>query len=357
MNPPTTLRVNLPATPRHYDILIGPGLLRDTATVQRLVPQQNVCLVSNDTVFGLYGEALQTALGPDKQILPVRLGDGESYKTLASFEQILEAMLAARFGRDAVVVALGGGVVGDIAGFAASAFQRGVPCVQVPTTLLAQVDSSVGGKTGVNSPRGKNLIGAFHQPQAVLIDTDTLQTLPPREWAAGMAEVIKYALINDPDFLPLLENRAALPLAEVIARCCRNKAAIVAADEQERGQRALLNLGHTFGHALEALGQYERFKHGEAVAIGMVCALRLAEARGKISAAERQRAVELLQLYELPTAIPADLAGAAIYELMLGDKKVQAGRLRLVLPKRFGLCEVVADVQREEILATLAACR
>ncbi len=351
------LTVALPARGHSYDILIGHGLLKDQQLIREKIPQKDVCIVSNEKVFGLYGQQLIQSLG-DKRIISVLLGDGEEFKNLTSFEQILDKMLEQRFGRDCVVVALGGGVVGDIAGFAASAFQRGVACVQIPTTLLAQVDSSVGGKTGVNSPRGKNLIGAFHQPEAVIIDIDTLSTLEPREFAAGMAEVIKYALINDEEFLELLEKgREKLDLSAIIARCCANKAAIVAADEREKGQRALLNLGHTFGHALEMLTKYQRYKHGEAVSIGTVCALNLSLIREKISQKQLQNLISLFKQYELPTVVPENLSSEKIYQAMLGDKKVKDGKLRLVLQSSFCNCELVADANKEEIIKAIEASR
>ena len=255
-----TLNVSLAAGPaRHYPIHIGHGLLADAALIMQCAPQRQICIVTNDTVAAHYLAPLETALA-DKTRITVRLPDGETHKTLATWASILDALVAARYDRDSLVIALGGGIVGDIAGFAAASYQRGIACLQIPTTLLAQVDSSVGGKTGVNHPQGKNLIGAFHQPQAVLIDTATLATLPPREFAAGMAEVIKYGLINSSDFFAWLEeNRAAIAahdpatLQTMIARCCAAKAAIVAADERESGQRALLNFGHTFGHARHRL--------------------------------------------------------------------------------------------------------
>lgn len=351
------LTVALPAKSHSYDILIGHGLLKNQQLIQEKIPQKNICIVSNEKVFALYGQQLIQSLG-DVNVITVLLGDGEEFKNLASFEQILDKMLEHRFGRDCLVVALGGGVVGDIAGFAASAFQRGVPCVQIPTTLLAQVDSSVGGKTGVNSARGKNLIGAFHQPEAVIIDIDTLKTLEPREFAAGMAEVIKYALINDEEFLVLLEKGIKnLDLAEIITRCCANKAAIVAADEREKGQRALLNLGHTFGHALEMLTKYQRYKHGESVAIGTVCALNLSLARGNISGEQLQRAIYLFKQYKLPTEIPEDLTSEEIYQAMLGDKKVKDGKLRLVLQSSFCSCDLIDNVDKKEIIKAINAGR
>ena len=361
---PNTLEVALAASPaRHYPIHIGHGLLADAALIAQCAPQQQICIVTNDTVAAHYLAPLEAALA-DKTRITVRLPDGEAHKTLATWASILDALVAARYDRDSLVIALGGGIVGDIAGFAAASYQRGVACLQIPTTLLAQVDSSVGGKTGVNHPQGKNLIGAFHQPQAVLIDTATLATLPPREFAAGMAEVIKYGLINSPDFFTWLEeNRAAISAHEpatlqtMIARCCAAKTAIVAADERESGQRALLNFGHTFGHALEALTHYKRWKHGEAVAIGSVIATRLGVILDRVSEAGAARTTALFAAYDLPTTIPADITTADILDKMQLDKKTRGGTLRLVLPQRFCDSGIDSGVAAETIRQAIDACR
>ena len=359
-----TLNVSLAAgQARHYPIHIGHGLLADAALIMQCAPQRQICIVTNDTVAAHYLAPLETALA-DKTRITVRLPDGETHKTLATWASILDALVAARYDRDSLVIALGGGIVGDIAGFAAASYQRGIACLQIPTTLLAQVDSSVGGKTGVNHPQGKNLIGAFHQPQAVLIDTATLATLPPREFAAGMAEVIKYGLINSSDFFAWLEeNRAAIAahdpatLQTMIARCCAAKAAIVAADERESGQRALLNFGHTFGHALEALTAYQRWKHGECVAMGRVIACRLAARLGRISEADADRAAALFAAFGLPTTVPADISSDAIRDKMQLDKKTRGGQLRLVLPLRFCDSGIDRDISEVDIAAAIAACR
>lgn len=351
-----TLNLNLPDG-RHYPIVIGYDLYRGQLPVH--VPHKQVCIVSNETVAPLYLDEVKQALaGCD--IIEVILEDGEAHKNMAAVERILDALIDARFNRDAVVVALGGGVVGDIAGFAAACYQRGVDFVQLPTTLLAQVDSSVGGKTGVNHPRGKNMIGAFHQPRAVLIDTKTLETLPPREMSAGMAEVIKYALINDAPFFEWLEEHLDSimafdhqRLAEVIARCCASKAAIVAADEREGGQRALLNLGHTFGHALETLTGYAHWKHGEAIAIGMHMAAKLAEIQGKLTASEIGRIVTLLQRAQLPVLVDYPLQSADIFAAMGLDKKVRQGKMRLIVPQAFGQSAIVDDVAPQAILQAI----
>ena len=359
-----TLNVSLAASPaRHYPIHIGHGLLADAALIAQCAPQQQICIVTNDTVAAHYLAPLEAALA-DKTRITVRLPDGEAHKTLATWASILDALVAARYDRDSLVIALGGGIVGDIAGFAAASYQRGINCLQIPTTLLAQVDSSVGGKTGVNHPQGKNLIGAFHQPQAVLIDTATLASLPPREFAAGMAEVIKYGLINSADFFAWLEdNRAAIAahdpatLQTMIARCCAAKAAIVAADERESGQRALLNFGHTFGHALEALTAYQRWKHGECVAMGSVIACRLAARLRRISEADADRAAALFAAFGLPTTVPADISTDAIRDKMQLDKKTRGGQLRLVLPQRFCDSGIDRDIGEADIAAAIAACR
>lgn len=360
----TTLTVNLPAgAARSYPIHIGHGLLHDRDLLASIIPQRQICIVTNDNVAAHYLAPLTAALA-DKTIITVHLPDGEAHKNLASYAQILDALVTARYDRDSLIIALGGGITGDIAGFAAATYQRGIAGLQIPTTLLAQVDSSVGGKTGVNHPQGKNLIGAFHQPQAVLIDTATLATLPPREFAAGMAEVIKYGLINDPAFFTWLEaNRDGIrahdpaPLAEMIAHCCANKATIVAADEREQGVRALLNYGHTFGHALEALTHYKRWKHGEAVAIGSVIATRLGVILDRVSEADAARTAALFAAYDLPTTIPADITTADILDKMQLDKKTRGGQLRLVLPQRFCDSGIDRDIGEADIAAAIAASR
>ncbi len=284
---------------------------------------------------------------------------GESYKTLATLSRILDVAVANRLARDSTVVALGGGVVGDMAGFAAACYQRGVDFVQVPTTLLAQVDSSVGGKTGVNHPGGKNLIGAFHQPIAVIADTDTLATLPPRELRAGLAEVIKYGLIHDAAFFDWLEVNIdrllagnAEALTHAIRRSCEVKAEIVGKDERERGDRALLNLGHTFGHAIEAATGYATWLHGEAVGAGMLMAAAMSRECGYLSDADVARLRALLNRVGLPIAAP-DVSPAAALEHMKIDKKVKAGRMRFVLLKRIGAAVVTADYPAEALQATL----
>jgi 3-dehydroquinate synthase len=353
---PQTLQIELGE--RSYPIVIGAGVLDDAALVARHVAARDVLVVTNDTVGPLYSARLFAALA-GKRVHSVELPDGEQYKTLTVLERVFDALVAARMNRDACVVALGGGVIGDMAGFAAACYQRGVDFVQVPTTLLAQVDSAVGGKTGVNHPGGKNLIGAFHQPRAVLSDLGTLRTLPPRELRAGLAEVIKYGLIDDADFLAWIEasvdSLLALDvdaLAQAVLRSCEIKARIVAADEREHGQRALLNLGHTFGHALETAAGYGEWLHGEAVALGMLLAADLSQRLGYIDTADVTRVRELLRRAGLPTEAPA-IGAARALELMGMDKKVLQGRIRLVLLRKLGAGIVTGDYPADALQATL----
>jgi 3-dehydroquinate synthase len=290
----------------------------------------------------------------------VVLPDGEQYKTMETLGTIFDRVMAERHNRTTTFIAVGGGVIGDITGFAAACYQRGVNFIQVPTTLLAQVDSSVGGKTAVNHPLGKNMIGAFYQPQAVIIDIDTLQTLPPRELSAGLAEVLKYGLIADEPFyrwlqehMPNLLAREEAALAEAIERSCANKAAVVAADEREGGLRAILNLGHTFGHAIETAQGYGQWLHGEAVAAGLVLALELSARRGAITKEDVEGLRETLRGMHLPTSAPEDMDAAQFLDLMGRDKKVVDGRLRLVLLRALGEAEIVSDVSEREISALL----
>ena len=346
---------------RSYPILIGAGLLaREDGAVAAQVAARDVLLVTNTTVAALHAPALRAAL-PGRRIVEVVLPDGEVHKTLANVARILDVLVANRFGRDACVVALGGGVVGDMAGFAAACYQRGVAFVQVPTTLLAQVDSSVGGKTGVNHPGGKNLIGAFHQPAAVIADTATLDTLPDRELRAGIAEVVKYGLICDRPFFEWLEAhidallaRDPAALAGAIRRSCELKARIVARDEHEHGERAWLNFGHTFGHAIESETGYAGWLHGEAVGAGMLVAADMSRACGALAAADVERIERLLRRVGLPLDVSA-ITGTAALALMRMDKKVQAGRIRLVLLNRIGEACVTSDYPDDALAATLAA--
>jgi 3-dehydroquinate synthase len=352
-----TLEVSL--ADRSYPILIGESLLTDTAALASRLPSRDFLLVSNTTVGPLYADAVRRALH-DRNIVDVRLPDGEQYKSMDYVSRVLDVMVANRFGRDCMVLALGGGVVGDLAGFAAACYQRGVAFAQLPTTLLAQVDSSVGGKTGVNHPGGKNLIGAFHQPVAVFADTATLRTLPVRELRAGLAEVVKYGLIFDLQFLEWLErNVDALlgldpgALAHAIHRSCELKAEVVRRDEREAGDRALLNLGHTFGHAIETATGYTDWLHGEAVATGMVIAADLSARLGMLPTSDVQRVRELLARIGLPVQAPRVGAARAL-ELMGLDKKVKSGRIRLVLLERLGAARFTAEYADDALQSTLA---
>jgi 3-dehydroquinate synthase len=345
---------------RSYPILIGQGLLGERSLFDQYLPARDLLVVSNTVVAPLYLKQLEASLGP-RRVVAAILPDGESHKTLPSVARLLDVLVANRFGRDCAVVALGGGVVGDMAGFAAATYQRGVAFVQVPTTLLAQVDSSVGGKTGVNHPAGKNLIGAFHQPTAVVADTRTLTTLPPRELRAGLAEVIKYGLMGDPAFFAWLEaNIEALlagdetALARVIHRSCEIKAQIVGRDEREQGDRALLNLGHTFGHAIESATGYTEWLHGEAVGAGLVMAARMSCESGLLGAEALERVTRLVARTGLPTHV-ANVEPDAALEQMRIDKKVQAGRIRLVLLREIGSAFVTAEYPDAALRRTLAA--
>ncbi len=354
-----TLEVSLGE--RSYPIYIGRHLIADASHYRAHLVGRQVMIVTNETVAPLYLQSVLQALSglESRQVV---LPDGERYKTLEVWNQIFDALLGSRFGRDCTVVALGGGVVGDMAGFAAACYQRGVAFVQVPTTLLAQVDSSVGGKTGINHALGKNMIGAFHQPRAVIVDTDTLATLPDRELSAGIAEVIKYGLIRDSQFfgwleqnMPALLARNSAALAYAIERSCQNKAEVVAADELEAGQRALLNLGHTFGHAIETGMGYGAWLHGEAVAAGMCMAVDLSRRLGWLDPTSADRARDLIAAARLPVAPPVGLDPGRFRELMAVDKKVQDGRLRLVLLKGIGESLVTSDFDPAQLAATLAA--
>lgn len=344
---------------RSYPIFIGPGAMADHQLWVPLVRGQQVMLVTNETIAPLYLDAVAACL-TDKQVDRVILPDGEKYKNLTTLNQVFDELLAKRHNRRTTLIAIGGGVIGDMTGFAAACYQRGVDFIQMPTTLLSQVDSSVGGKTGVNHPAGKNMIGAFYQPQCVVIDTNTLQTLPPREFAAGMAEVIKYGLIADADFFVWLEeNCAALQAREqaaleyAIAKSCETKAWVVVQDEREGGIRAILNLGHTFGHAIETATAYTTVLHGEAVAIGMLMAMHMSQKLGAVTIEQCQRLYNLLQAFALPVAVPAGITTAQFMDLMAVDKKVLDGSLRLVLLEAFGTACVTSDFPSDILAATL----
>jgi 3-dehydroquinate synthase len=354
------LQLEVELGPRSYPIYIGPGLLDDADCYRRHIRGRQVLVVTNTTVGPLYLERVEAALS-GLELASVSLPDGERFKDLDTLNRIFDALLERRMGRDVTVVALGGGVVGDMAGFAAACYQRGVDFIQVPTTLLAQVDSSVGGKTGVNHPLGKNMIGAFHQPRAVIADTDTLGTLPDRELSAGLAEVVKYGLIRDQAFLdwlddntPALISRDGAALSQAIQRSCTNKAEVVAADEREAGQRALLNLGHTFGHAIEAGMGYGTWLHGEAVSAGMVLAAELSQRLGWVSMEQVDLVRSLLARMKLPVDPPGGLSPDRWLELMAVDKKVLDGRLRLVLLRDLGEAVVTADFDTAALRSLLS---
>jgi 3-dehydroquinate synthase len=341
---------------RSYPIVIGRGLLDGNFDLSRHLRSTDCLVVSNDTVAPLYLERLLANL-TGSNVSSVCIPDGESYKTLATVQTILDELVSSGANRDTTIVALGGGVVGDIAGFAAACYMRGVTFLQVPTTLLAQVDSSVGGKTGVNHEKGKNLIGAFHQPGLVLIDTDTLQTLPDREFSAGLAEVIKYGAICDLDFFVWLESnmpdlleKDPQALAHAIQRCCELKAGVVAEDERETGRRAILNFGHTFGHAIEHSQGYGQWLHGEAVAAGMIMAAKLSG----IDTADLMRLSELLSAAGLPTK-PPQIPGERWLETMGMDKKVQDKKLRFVLLGALGDAYVTSDYDQGRLRTLLGA--
>ena len=350
---------------RSYPIVIADGLLCDGELLRRLISGSQAMVVTNETIAPLYLDRVLDSLG-DCQADAIVLEDGEQYKHVDTIGKIYDALLQKRHSRGTTLVALGGGVVGDMTGFAAATYQRGVSFLQLPTTLLAQVDSSVGGKTGVNHALGKNMIGAFHQPVGVVIDTETLETLPSREFRAGVAEVIKYGLIADPGFFEWLEanidavmQRDGAAITEAIARSCENKAAVVVSDEREAGVRAILNLGHTFGHALETATQYRTWLHGEAVGFGMMMALDLSRRLGLVDAASQQRGEALLERVGLPIGPPVGLAkGAEGVETILGlmglDKKVVDGQLRLVLLRSLGSAFVTSDFDTAALKATLS---
>ncbi|WP_263261620.1 3-dehydroquinate synthase [Pseudomonas sp. RIT-PI-S] len=354
-----TLKVEL--AERSYPIHIGENLLGDPELLQPYLAGRQVAVVTNETVAPLYLAQLSKAL-EGRSVLPVVLPDGEAYKNWETLQRIFDALLGARHDRRTTVVALGGGVVGDMAGFAAACYQRGVDFIQVPTTLLSQVDSSVGGKTGINHPLGKNMVGAFYQPKAVLIDTATLRSLPRRELSAGMAEVIKYGLICDEPFLTWLEQNIdalmsvdQVALTEAIRRSCAAKAVVVNADERESGVRATLNLGHTFGHAIETQMGYGVWLHGEAVAAGTAMALEMSMRLGWIDRAARDRGIGLLLRAGLPVVPPAEMSADDFLRHMAVDKKVVDGRMRLVLLRRLGEAVVTDDYAPEILQATLKA--
>ena len=354
--PVTSIDVDL--GDRSYPIYIGSGQLAQ-ANISQYISGKKALVVTNKTIAPLYLQALLDQL-EDKQVDSIILEDGEQFKNLDTLNQIFTQLIGSHHDRKTTLIALGGGVVGDMTGFAAASYQRGVPFIQIPTTLLAQVDSSVGGKTAVNHSLGKNMIGAFYQPQAVIIDTDTLSTLPDREFCAGMAEVIKYGLIADAEFFSWLEansqallQRDGFALATAVERSCLNKAQVVSADETEQGIRAILNLGHTFGHAIETFQQYTDWLHGEAVAAGMVMAAQMSQLAGGMSQQDVDRTKALLTAFNLPVRPPENMRYEDFMTLMVRDKKVLDGQLRLVLLKCLGEAEVSDSFQLDWLEATL----
>jgi 3-dehydroquinate synthase len=356
-----TLRVDVDLGERAYAIHIGTRLLSNAGLILAQLDQPRVAIVTNATVAPLYLQQLEWALRDrGVEVMSVVLDDGERYKDWVTLNRIYDALLEHRCDRRTTLIALGGGVVGDLTGFAAATYMRGVPFIQAPTTLLAQVDSSIGGKTGINHPLGKNMIGAFYQPRLVLADTEVLKSLPARELSAGMAEVIKHGLVRDAAFFSWLEqNMETLlagdqqALAHAVRRCCEIKATVVAEDERETGVRALLNFGHTFGHAIESGLGYGNWLHGEAVAAGMVMAADLSRRIGLIAPDDVGRVIALLKRAGLPTA-PPEIAPARLLELMGTDKKAEGGRLRFVLLDAIGSASVRADIPAEPLRQTLA---
>ncbi|MEO8718065.1 MAG: 3-dehydroquinate synthase [Burkholderiales bacterium] len=357
-----TVRVALGA--RSYPVHIGAGAIDAEALYRPHLPAGRVAIVTNPVVAPLYLERVKAALaraGAAPAIV-ILVEDGEPAKSWAALERVFDSLLAARLGRDGLLIALGGGVVGDLAGFAAAVYQRGIPFIQIPTTLLAQVDSAVGGKTAVNHPRGKNMIGAFHQPAAVIADVGALATLTERELRAGMAEVIKHGFALDAALVAWLEKnmarllaRDAAALVHVVGRSCELKAQIVTADEREGGERALLNFGHTFGHAIETGAGYGVWLHGEAVAVGMVMAAELSVRAGLLRAADAERLRRLLRQAGLPVAGPA-LAPERYLELMAGDKKAAGGRARYIVLREIGRAALRDDIDERWVRAAIAAC-
>ena len=353
--------LNVALAERSYPIHIGSGLLNETELLLKHLKQKQVAIVTNTTVAPLYlARVAQPLRDAGVQVVEIILPDGEQYKNSDTLNTIYDALINARCERNTTLIALGGGVIGDLTGYAAATYLRGVPFIQMPTTLLSQVDSSVGGKTGINHPQGKNMIGAFYQPQLVLIDIDTLHTLPQRELSAGIAEVIKYGLIRDVKFFEWLEvNMAKLmaldeaTVAEAVYRSCQNKADVVAADEKEAGERALLNLGHTFGHAIENAMGYGVWLHGEAVAAGTIMAAELSLKMGWLQADDMQRIKTIFTAAKLQQTPPA-LGIDKYLELMGLDKKVQDGKIRLILQQGIGHAVITSEYDAHALQSTLA---
>lgn len=358
-------KVTVTLDERSYPINIAPGLYNQADAFWPLTAGQRAMIVTNETLAPIYLDKIKQVLeSSGVKVDSITLPDGEQYKSLFIMNDVFTALLEKHHNRDTTLIALGGGVIGDLTGFAAASYQRGVRFIQVPTTLLSQVDSSVGGKTAVNHPLGKNMIGAFYQPASVIIDLDCLKTLPKRELSSGLAEVIKYGIILDGEFFSWLEdNIDALiqlddkAMAYCIRRCCELKAHVVAADEKETsGYRALLNLGHTFGHAIEAEMGYGVWLHGEAVAAGMVMAAKTAELIGNFTPAQTQRVIALLERAQLPVTGPSQMKPDDYLPHMMRDKKVMGGKLHLVLPTTIGHSEVRSDVEAQIVIAAISSC-
>lgn len=358
-------KVTVTLDERSYPITIAPGLYNQTDAFWPLTAGQRAMIVTNETLAPIYLDKIKQVLkSSGVKVESVVLPDGEQYKSLFIMNDVFTALLENHHNRDTTLIALGGGVIGDLTGFAAASYQRGVRFIQVPTTLLSQVDSSVGGKTAVNHPLGKNMIGAFYQPASVIIDLDCLKTLPKRELSSGLAEVIKYGIILDGDFFNWLEdNIDALmvlddkAMAYCIRRCCELKAQVVAADEKEtNGLRALLNLGHTFGHAIEAHMGYGVWLHGEAVAAGMVMAAKTAELIGNFTPEQTQRVITLLERAQLPVTGPSQMKPDDYLPHMMRDKKVMGGKLHLILPTTIGHSEMRSDIDAQTVITAISSC-
>ena len=357
--------LNVDLKERSYPIYIGEDLSYGQLCRKALPKCQDVMIVSNTTIAPLYLDKCRSSLEDEGfKVATCILPDGESYKTVDSYMQIMTALISASFGRDCALIALGGGVVGDMTGFAAATYQRGVAYVQIPTTLLAMVDSSVGGKTAINHPQGKNMIGAFYQPKAVIADINTLKTLPEKERSAGLAEVIKAGIIIDGEFFKFLEENADKLLSfdvslleQIVYRCCDIKAKVVALDEREGGIRALLNLGHTFGHAIEAFLGFGTWLHGEAVGAGTVIAAKVAEDKGFITKDDVKRICSLLDKAKLPIDFPKNMTGSDFMRLMRHDKKVKSGHIRYVLPTAIGKSAVFSDLSDDYVMQLLETMR
>ncbi|MFC0180736.1 3-dehydroquinate synthase [Thorsellia kenyensis] len=349
---------------RSYPIYIQPGLFKNKAFFSLWRSKKNIMIVTNETISPLYLEGIKAQLSSNEnRVLHTILPDGEEYKSLDILNTVFTELLEHSFGRDSLLIALGGGVIGDLVGFASACYQRGIPFVQIPTTLLSQVDSSVGGKTAVNHPLGKNMIGAFYQPKSVIIDTDCLKTLPPREFSAGLAEVIKYGIIFDLPFFEWLEENIEHimdldenALVYTIKRCCELKADVVMRDETEQGDRALLNLGHTYGHAIEAHLGYGKWLHGEAVSVGMLMACETSLKLGLMHSESLIRVKNLLKKANLPILAPSEMTANDYIPHMLRDKKVLEGKLRLVLPIEIGQSVVKNNVDQQIILHAIERC-